>query len=388
MKDTRAQNFMWSLGYAGSFAVSSVGLSGGLALFWLPQYTVSLKGFNSHIIDVHISLDNEEPWRATFVYGEPKRSQRHEFWDLLRRLRSEWQGPWICCGDFNEALSQDEHVGARDRSEAQMSLFRDCLDDCCLADLGFSGPKFTWNNRQCEQDHVKVRLDRAVANGEFTARFDAWSVENIITTASDHLAILVSLSASLHEDRPPVQQGFHFEAAWLRAPDYREVLEKTWTERAGGDVSLQSTWSTLNEVAVSLQSWSRETFGAVRKKIQRIERRLHYLRMSASNGGIDETRKLEKDLCELFEREEIMARQRSRVEWLREGDRNTAFFHARASARKRANKIKALRRVDGSRCEDVTEMKGMVQEFYGNLFLFRTYCFYGCCFRCYTSQGV
>jgi hypothetical protein len=221
MKDTKAQNFKWSLGYAGSFVVSSVGLSGGLALFWLPQYTVSLKGFSSHIIDVSISSENEAPWRATFVYGEPKRDHKHEFWDLLHRLRSEWTGPWICCGDFNEALSHDEHVGARDRSETQMTLFRDCLDDCGLFDLGFSGPKFTWNNRQCEEDHVKVRLDRAVANGDFTARFDDCNVENIITTSSDHVAILIQLSMLRDDNRiTPVQHGFRFEAAWLRAPDY------------------------------------------------------------------------------------------------------------------------------------------------------------------------
>jgi hypothetical protein len=63
-----------------------------------------------------------------------------------------------------------------------------------------------------------------------------------------------------------------------------------------------------------------------------------------------------------------MARQRSRVDWLREGDRNTAFFHARASARKKANRIHSLTREDGSRCDDQTEIKGMVQEFYENLF--------------------
>jgi hypothetical protein len=215
-----------------------------------------------------------------------------------------------------------------------MTLFRDCLDDCGLFDLGFSGPKYTWNNRQREEDHVKVRLDRAVANGDFTTHFDEYNVENIITTASDHLAILINLSTSRWDERPPVQQGFRFEAAWLRAPDYREVLEKAWTDRAGGDLSLQSTWATLNQVAVSLQSWSRETFGAIRHKIRKIERKLHYLRVSASGEGIDEIRNLEKELCKLFEREEIMARQRSRVEWLREGDRNTSFFHARATARK------------------------------------------------------
>lgn len=67
-----------------------------------------------------------------------------------------------------------------------------------------------------------------------------------------------------------------------------------------------------------------------------------------------------------------MARQRSRVEWLREGVRNTSFFHARVSRRQKANKIASLRWADGSKCEVQIEIKGMVQNFYENLFTSET----------------
>ena len=43
-----------------------------------------------------------------------------------------------------------------------------------------------------------------------------------------------------------------------------------------------------------------------------------------------------------------MWKQRAHVWWLLEGDRNTRFFHLMASVRKKANKIKELRREDGS----------------------------------------
>jgi hypothetical protein len=253
-----------------------------------------------------------------------------------------------------------------------MQLFRQCLEDCDLVDLGFIGPKYTWTNKQDVETNVRVRLDRAVANGTFSARFDDCRVENIVTTTSDHLALLITVgSFESPASRPPVQGGFRFEAAWLRAPDYKDLMEQTWTKGSGTSASLQATCNKLRSVAVSLRQWSRDTFGSVQKQIKKLERQLLYLRTGPCNAAsLTETRDIERKLCELFKREEIIARQRSRVDWLKEGDRNrnTAFFHARASARRRANTIKLLKREDGSKCDQLPAIKGMVEHFYGELF--------------------
>ena len=85
-------------------------------------------------------------------------------------------------------------MGPTDRGETQMRLFGDCLEDCQLVDLGFCGPKYTWNNKQHGDSNIRVLLDRAVANVHFLQLFDDTQVENIIITSSDHFAVHLSLS--------------------------------------------------------------------------------------------------------------------------------------------------------------------------------------------------
>jgi hypothetical protein len=250
-----------------------------------------------------------------------------------------------------------------------MQLFRDCLDACNLFDLGFSGPKFTWSNRQDAQCNIRVRLDRAVANGAFSQMFGDCTVENIITTTSDHYAILISLQKCKSHFHLPMQQGFRYEAAWRRADSYADTVESNWAAVGDGPNPMFSASANLKKVAGNLKEWSASTFGSVRKEINRLEKCLRYLRCSAtSDDSIAEEKRVERQLCELFEREEIMARQRSRVEWLCEGDRNTAFFHAKCTARRKTNHIGALVREDGSVSTDQTEIKGMVHDWCETLF--------------------
>ena len=63
-----------------------------------------------------------------------------------------------------------------------------------------------------------------------------------------------------------------------------------------------------------------------------------------------------------------MWRQRSRVSWLTAGDKNTRFFHLRASGRRSRNKISRLRKSDGQFTEVALELREIVTNFHSNLF--------------------
>ncbi|KAJ1270996.1 hypothetical protein BS78_06G095000 [Paspalum vaginatum] len=306
MRDSKVRKFMRSLGFSGCFAVSSEGRSGGLALFWVQECTVSLKHYSPNIMDVIIGSEASHIWRASFVYGEPRTELRHNFWVLLCFVRSQWSGPWLCAEDFNEVLSSDEHFSRGERGEQQMRFFRECLEDCELTDLGFSGPKYTWSNRHEGNDNVKVRLDRAVANGHFTQLFDESYLENIITATSDYYAILVTINGKLcHKEKNFFDSTFKYEAMWARAADYNDFVEKKWTEG----------FDDLGRMPTSLKQWNTRTFGSVRKEIKKLEQRLAMLRSSSATPAFSpEERKIEQKLCDLFECEEILARQRSRVD--------------------------------------------------------------------------
>ncbi|TXG73471.1 hypothetical protein EZV62_002050 [Acer yangbiense] len=44
-----------------------------------------------------------------------------------------------------------------------ISQFKEAVDDCDLMDLGFSGPRFTWNNMRDGKDNIQEWLDRLLA---------------------------------------------------------------------------------------------------------------------------------------------------------------------------------------------------------------------------------
>ncbi|XP_073362640.1 uncharacterized protein [Aegilops tauschii subsp. strangulata] len=257
-----------------------------------------------------------------------------------------------------------EHFSATPRSAGQMIDFRDVLEVCVLGDLGFAGLPYTYDNRRGGRANVKVRLDRAVANNSWRDLFTHAKVEHLVAPSSDHLPILLRCS----REEPRQEHGRRcrqYEVMWERDPTLPEVIMNTWTE-LGSMLSLGEIASGLGNLMKKLHDWSRKKFGNVIKEINKSRSRLEEL--MSMNADRKEIREATDKMNELLYREEMLWMQRSRVAWLKEGDRNTRFFHRKAVWRARKNHIKSLMDAAGVIHRDHEAMAAMVTSYFADLF--------------------
>ena len=175
--------------------MSSVGLSGGLGLFWSAELDVELKNYSSAHIDVMVQRKNDtsKKWRVTGFYGAPRVEDRCHSWRFMRTLFAIRHEAWMCIGDFNETLFGSEHFSLSPRPEWQMKAFQEVMDERAMVDLGWSGMEYTWDNRQSGRSNVKARLDRAFGNTALTDLFVNVKVRHIVAAESDHCFVLADL---------------------------------------------------------------------------------------------------------------------------------------------------------------------------------------------------
>ncbi|KAL9675160.1 hypothetical protein QQ045_003361 [Rhodiola kirilowii] len=351
----------FNLGYSCCIAVGSRGRSGGVALLWNETQTVSLKSYSSYHIDVVV--DSESQFRLTLFYGNPRAHCRDSSWELIRRLAAGCDLPWVVMGDFNEVCFSWEATGVRQRDESRMRAFRNVLEECGLFDLGCNGNLFTFSNKRMGEREARVRLDRFVANENWRRLFPLFSVRHSWANASDHCPIMLDLKG---ERRRNGQGRFRFETMWMRHDNYLEKVKEFWQKAVtgGGPAS-----KILDSCGSQLKRWNDEEFGNVKRRIKQLKAQIQEVQKEfRSEVLVEEESKLAAELDEWLAREECIWRQRARTEWLKEGDRNTAFFHARASYRRKVNSLSGLENEQGEFICEEKDMLKIVEEYFRRIF--------------------
>jgi hypothetical protein len=149
------------------------------------------------------------------------------------------------------------------------------------------------------------------------------------------------------------------------------VVREVWTAQASDPNPFKTLDNKLRSIAKHLSRWSTKFIGSIMSHIfLALELILRFdIAMESRQLSPDERalrRLLKKKLLGLASLERTIARQRSRILWLREGDACTRFFHLHASHRRRKNFIGHLF-VDDVRVVEHVDKAEAVDSFFDNL---------------------
>lgn len=319
--------------------VDPIGLSGGLALWWKDGVDVDVHFKSRNLFKCIIKWPSiSSRWLCSFVYAPPNWQQRVVFWDKLRRISEENKFPWLCVGDFNEVGSIWEKQGDNVCSRSRIEQFQQLMSDCELIDLEFKGQGYMWTNNQGGTDNIRERLDRAVANVDWRDLFPYAQVFHDLilgSESSDHAPLIVNVCIPLKK----VPYRFKFESMWSTSEERGEIIKGAWNPNHSGSMQFGLVQK-LAKCRDALKVWGKKSFGNNLEKIKELKSQLSYVQNKVfSEDDFQKEKAIKEELEMALLREEMYQHQRSRLNWIKYGDKNTSFFHATVNQRRQRNQI-------------------------------------------------
>ncbi|XP_038978394.1 uncharacterized protein LOC120108761 [Phoenix dactylifera] len=267
-------------------------------------------------------------------------------------------------GMMEGPVANGEEGGRPFLYERKVKEFQDFLTLSGLIDMGFSGSKFTWCNNQQGQARVWERLDRACATAGWIQSFPDHHVSHLPRIASEHNPLLVSTDSYI-----PVHSSFRFEKIWLCYPRSWEMVREAWSAPVRGDAMYRVS-RRLELMRRRLRRWNREEVRDIFRRIEESEEAIARLQTQEDQRGgladeeLGDLRSLLALHDGLLRQQETFWRQKLRIQWIVEGDRNTRFFHQATVIRRHQNMIRVLRDEEGQLSEDPEMIQRIMESFF------------------------
>jgi hypothetical protein len=209
-----------------------------------------------------------------------------------------------------------------------------------IKEVQLEGRLFTWSN---ERAHPTLeQIDRLFILAEWERLFPGHELMSLPSLCSDHAPLLLCTNSS-----SVAMKRFLFWSFWSSFSGFKETMERAWRCPLRDASSFRRLDWLLRNLARMLKSWSDHTIGNIRGQLEVPKEMLFRFKKARDFRSLapheDKLRKLAnlKTLA-LASLQRSIARQESRLLWLKEGDASTKFFNAHANGRCHRNCVRSL----------------------------------------------
>uniref|UniRef100_A0A2N9G078 Reverse transcriptase domain-containing protein n=1 Tax=Fagus sylvatica TaxID=28930 RepID=A0A2N9G078_FAGSY len=270
-------------------------------------------------------------WVFSGVYGPQTDRERLLMWYELAGISSWWDVLWCIGGDLNVVRFPAEKLRGHFFTQA-MEDFSDFISSCGLVDPPLERGQFTWSNSR--EEEAMSRIDRFLYLAAWEDQF------------------------------PSITQR--------RRKAFMDHVRQWWGSYQFHGSPSHVLANKLKALKADLKKWNVESFGNVTVKQNQLWLELAELDRVVEGRSLSGTERSRKTLVvEELEKmallEEISWRQKSRAIWLKEGDKNTKFFHRLANSHRRYNSISSLL-INGEMSTDPNFIADNITHFYTNLY--------------------
>lgn len=165
---------------------------------------------------------------------------------------------------------------------------------------------------------------------------------------------------------------FKFENMWLKSPGFVEMVKMGWESFSAEGKPGQRLRLKPKMLSEKLWMWNKEVSGNIDIKKKHLIEEISFWDSNDEQRCLLENEKqmrksVKQDFAKIACMEEIKWKQKAKVQWLKEGDRNTRFFHRITSARRNTNFIYSLVDDDGEEV-DSAHLKDHVAAYFMKLY--------------------
>jgi len=143
------------------------------------------------------------------------------------------------------------------------------------------------------------------------------------------------------------KRNFRYENVWHLEPGFKDLVTNSWQEH-----SIHNIIPKLSSCAEDITVWRKSHCHKLKVDIEDCRKQLQETRVGSSSEDQVRMFELRKRMQRLLSQDDAYWRQHAKTHWYKDGDRNTKFFHASATSRRKVSRITSLNDDAGNKITD------------------------------------